>query len=144
VPPWDWTNWGPPLWYGDSKQANFLLLAGLDRLLAHARGWLSGEGQELLDSLDARVADNPKNLAYREANRRAGRYIGEVRMHLESQGQKGAPCGWLHVDAETLKRQAAKAGWNCEVILTAAGGDYLARLTEGRTALQGSSEEEGC
>jgi hypothetical protein len=112
-------------------------LAGLDRFLAHARGWLSEEGQVLLDSLDVRITDDPKNLVYQEANRRTGRYIGEVRMHLEYQGQKGGPCGWLHVDAETLKQQAAQAGWNAEVILTAASGDYLARLTKGRTALRG-------
>jgi SAM-dependent methyltransferase len=118
-------------------------LAGLDRFLAHSRGWLSGEGQVLLDSLDVRVTDDPRNLAYQEANRRAGRYLGEVRMHLEYQGQRGAPCGWLHVDAETLKQRAAKVGWDCEVILTAASGDYLARLTKGRTALQETSAE-GC
>ena len=117
-------------------------LAGLDRFLSHARGWLSGEGQVLLESLDVRVTDDPRNLAYQEANRRAGRYLGEVRMHLEYQGQKGALCGWLHVDAETLKRQAAKAGWNCEVILTEASGDYLVRLTKGRASLQGTSDEE--
>src|SRR6516165_4652546 len=106
-------------------------LAGLDRLLAHARGWLSGEGQVLLESLDVSVSGDPNNLAYHEANRRAGRYIGEVRMHLEYQGQKGPPYGWLQVDAETLNQRATKAGWNCEVILTAASGDYLVRLTKG-------------
>jgi SAM-dependent methyltransferase len=116
-------------------------LAGLDRFLAHARGWLSAEGQVLLESLDVRVTDDPRNLAYQEANRRAGRYLGEVRMHLEYQGQKGAPRGWLHVDAETLKRQAVRAGWNGEVILTAASGDYLARLAIGRTSLQAASED---
>jgi SAM-dependent methyltransferase len=114
-------------------------LAGLDRLLAHARGWLSGAGQLLLDSLDVRVTDDPSNLAYLEANRRGGRYIGEVRMHLAYQGQKGPPYGWLQVDPETLKQHAAKAGWNCEVLLTGSSGDYLARLTEGRTAPQGTS-----
>jgi SAM-dependent methyltransferase len=107
-------------------------LAGLDRFLAHARGLLSGEGQVLLDSLDVGVTTDPKNLAYQEANRRAGRYIGEVRLHFEYQGQKGPPCGWLHVDAETLQEHAARAGWKCEVILAAAGGDYLARLTSTR------------
>jgi hypothetical protein len=43
-------------------------LAGLDRFLAHARGWLSGDGQILLDSQDVRVTDDPKNLAYQGAN----------------------------------------------------------------------------
>jgi hypothetical protein len=117
-------------------------LAGLDRFLSHARGWLSGEGQVLLESLDVSVSGDPNNLAYHEANRRAGRYIGEVRMHLEYQGQKGPPYGWLQVDAETLNQRATKAGWNCEVILTAASGDYLVRLTKGLTSLQGTSDEE--
>jgi hypothetical protein len=111
-------------------------LTGLERFLAHARGWLSGERQVLLESLDVRVTDDPQNLAYHEANRRAGRYIGEVRMHLEYQGQKGPPYGWLQVDAETLNQRAAKAGWNCEVILTVDSGDYLARLTKKRTAVE--------
>jgi hypothetical protein len=109
-------------------------LAGLDQFLAHARGWLSEGGQVLLESLDVRVTDDPNNLAYHEANRRAGRYIGEVRMHLEYQGQKGPPYGWLQVDAETLKQHAAEAGWNCEALLTACSGDNLARLTERRTS----------
>jgi SAM-dependent methyltransferase len=107
-------------------------LAGLEQFLAHARGWMSGKGQVLLDSLDVRVTDDPKNLAYQEANRRAGRYIGEVRLHLEYQGEKGPPCGWLHVDAETLKEQASKLGWQCQVSLAMPSGDYLARLTKRR------------
>ena len=119
-------------------------LAGLDRFLSHARGWLSGEGQVLLDSLDVGVTEDPKNLAYQEASRRAGRYTGEIRLHFEYRGQNGPPCGWLHVDAETLKQRAARAGWSCEVILAAASGDYLARLTQGRTALHGTAEEQGC
>jgi SAM-dependent methyltransferase len=119
-------------------------LAGLDRFLARARGLLSEKGQVLLDSLDVRGTTDPKNLAYQDANRRAGRYIGEVRLHFEYQGQKGPPCGWLHVDRETLQEHAAKAGWECEVIRAAASGDYLARLTRGRAALQGTSEGGGC
>jgi SAM-dependent methyltransferase len=118
-------------------------LAGLDRFLAQARGWLAGEGQVLLDSRDVRVTDDPQNRAYQEANRRAGRYIGEIRLHFEYRGRKGPPCGWLHVDAETLKQRAAQAGWTCEVICVAASGDYLARLTRGGAALQGTLEEEG-
>jgi SAM-dependent methyltransferase len=114
-------------------------LAGLDRFLAQAKGCLSGQGHVLLDSLDVRVTDDPKNLAYLEANRRAGRYTGEIRMHLEYQGQKGPQYDWLLADADTLNQRAAKAGWNCEVILTVDSGDYLARLTKRRTAPQRQS-----
>jgi SAM-dependent methyltransferase len=107
-------------------------LVGLDRFIAHARGLLSDGGQVLLDSLDVRATDDPRNLAYQEANRRAGRYIGEIRLQFEYRGQKGPWCGWLHVDAATLKEHAEKAGWTSEVIRAEDSGDYLARLTKGR------------
>ncbi|MHC4589281.1 MAG: methyltransferase domain-containing protein [Planctomycetota bacterium] len=109
-------------------------LAGLDRFLAHARGLLSDGGQVLLDSLDVRATDDPGNLAYHEANRRAGRYVGEIRLQSEYQGRAGPYYGWLHVDAATLKEQAAAAGWKVEVIIQEDSGDYLARLTGGRGA----------
>jgi SAM-dependent methyltransferase len=103
-------------------------IAGLDRFLAHAHGLLSEDGQVLLDSLDVRVTDDPGNLAYHEANRQAGRYIGEVRIRFEFQGEMGPYCGWLHVDAETLTEHAELAGWRCEVVHREESGDYLTRL----------------
>jgi SAM-dependent methyltransferase len=109
-------------------------IAGLDRFLAHARGFLAEGGQVLLDSLDVRGTADPTNLAYQEANRRAGRYVGEIRLQLEYQGEKGPYCGWLHVDATTLKEHAGGAGWGCDVIAGQDGGDYLARLTKGPAA----------
>jgi hypothetical protein len=87
-----------------------------------------------LDSLDVHVTDDPQHLAYHEANRRTGRYIGEIRVQAEYRGKKGPYFGWLHVDARTLKEYAAKAGWKCELIVEGDGGDYLARLTKKRDA----------
>lgn len=103
-------------------------IAGLDRFLAFAHVLLSEDGQVLLDSLDVRITDNPNDLAYQEANRRAGRYIGEIRLQFEFQGHKGPYCGWLHVDAETLKDHAELAGWRCEVVYEEESGNYLALL----------------
>lgn len=88
----------------------------------------------LLDSLDARITDNPSDLAYHEANRQAGRYIGEIRMRFEFQAKKGLYCGWLHVDAETLKEHAELAGWRCEVVHREESGNHLARLTKQKAA----------
>jgi SAM-dependent methyltransferase len=104
-------------------------LAGLDRFLVRARGLLAEQGQVLFDSLDVRVTDDPKNLAYHEANRRAGRYIGEIGLQSEYAGRAGPTYRWLHVDAATVKKQAADAGWACEVIVEMDSGDYLAQLT---------------
>lgn len=104
-------------------------IAGLDRFLAHASRLLHQGGQVLLDSLDVRVTNDPSNLAYHEVNRRAGRYIGEIRMQSEFQGKTGPYYGWLQVNAETLKEHAEPAGWRCEVVQREANGNYLARLT---------------
>jgi SAM-dependent methyltransferase len=104
-------------------------LAGLDRFLAHVCKLLAEGGQVLLDSLDVRVSTDPKNLAYHEANRRAGRYIGEIGLQCEHQGRRGALYHWLHVDPDTLAEHAARAGWKCKVPVAEESGDYLARLS---------------
>jgi hypothetical protein len=101
-------------------------LAGLDRLLAHLCGLLDEGGELLLDSLD--VTADPAHHAYHEANRQAGRYVGEVRMQLEFAGVAGPSSSWLHVDARTLAEHAAPAGLSCQVLLDAGHGEYLAGL----------------
>jgi SAM-dependent methyltransferase len=103
-------------------------LPGLDRFLADARFLVSSNGQILAGSLDVRVTRDPENLAYQEANQRAGRYIGEIRIQLEYAGRTGPYFGWLHVDPETLAYHAAAHGWNCEVIAADDAGNYVARL----------------
>jgi SAM-dependent methyltransferase len=104
-------------------------MAGLDRFLTYARGLLSADGQVLLDSLDVRDTDNPSDLAYQDANRQAGRYIGEIRLQFRFRGHKGPFCGWLQVDAETLNEHAEMAGWRCELVHREESGDHLSRLT---------------
>jgi SAM-dependent methyltransferase len=108
-------------------------MSGLERFLGHAHTLLSGNGQLLMDSLDVRITDDPGNLAYQEANRKAGRYIGEIRMRFEFRGRRGPYCGWLQVDAETLREHAELAGWQCETVHREQNGDYLAKLTRQKT-----------
>jgi hypothetical protein len=109
-------------------------LQGLSRFLAHARGLTRASGHLLLDSRDVRHTDDPRHLAYHEANRRAARYVGEIRLQIEYAGQTGPYCGWLHVDPETLRQQGERAGWHCEIILALDSGDYLAGLAPVRAA----------
>ncbi len=103
-------------------------LAGMDRFLQHARQLLRPNGQIVCDSLDVRVSTDPIHTAYHEANRQAGRYVGEIRTFFEYQGHVGPVCGWLHVDAETLSHHARQAGWDCRVVHREENGDYLAQL----------------
>jgi len=104
-------------------------LPGLDRFLCHAHRLVKPDGQIVFDSLEVRCTDDPKHLAYLEANRRAGRYLGQVRMRFEYKGQIGPFFGWLHVDPETLIDHAERMGWSCQVVCREDGGDFLAQLT---------------
>lgn len=103
-------------------------LPGLDRFLKHAHRLLRPDGQILLDSLDVRTTVDPVHLAYQEANRKSGRYIGDIRMRFEYQGQSGPLFGWLHVDPETLSVHAERGGWTCRILCQQDSGDYLAQL----------------
>ena len=104
-------------------------IASLDYFLTDTHRLAKPNGQVLLNSLDVRCTSNPLHLAYHEANRRAGRYIGEIRMHFEYKGMKGPIHGWLHVDSETLADHSSKAGWLRETLLQE-DGNYLAKLTK--------------
>jgi len=103
-------------------------IEGLERFLARAHLLLGPNGRLLFDSLDVRVTDDARHLAYHEANRKAGRYIGEIRMQIGFQGLMGPYYSWLQVDAETLRAHAEPEGWRCEVVRRGENGDYLARL----------------
>lgn len=107
-------------------------IEGLDRFLRHARTLVADKGRCVLDSLDVRRTTDPGNLEYLEANRNAGRYIGEVRMQFAFAGEAGPYCGWLQVDPDTLSLHAEKEGWRSEVLETESNGDYLAQLTLAR------------
>jgi len=104
-------------------------LSGLARFLCLAHSILKPDGQIVFDSLDVRCTDEPRHLAYQEANRRAGRHFGQIRLRFEYKGQMGPSFGWLHVDPETLIGHAERTGWSCQVVFRQDGGDYLARLT---------------
>jgi SAM-dependent methyltransferase len=104
-------------------------LTGLDHFLARAHRLAGRDGQLLVHSMDVRQTSDPNNLVYHEANRRIGRYVGEIRIQFEFARHCGPHCGWLHVDQQTLAEHAVSAGWNCEIILEQDGGEYLALLT---------------
>lgn len=103
-------------------------LMGLYRFLNHACTLVAPGGQIVLDSLDVRLTDKPVHLAYLEANRRAGRYFGEIRNRMRYGDLLGPPFSWLHVDPETLAQTAQETGWQCRVVQSMPSGDYLAVL----------------
>jgi SAM-dependent methyltransferase len=104
-------------------------MAGLKHLLIHLLHLTTSNGQLLVHSVDVTATDDPQHLAYHEANRQNGRYVGEIRMELQYDDEIGAEHGWLHVDSKALQRAALEAGWDAEVLLAGEEGEYLARLT---------------
>ena len=93
-------------------------LAGLGRFLAVLKGHLARAGQILADSTDPQdwgVAGD-------------GRYPGEVHMQLVHEGSCGEPFPFLFVDADTLGREADRAGLMCQVLARDDDGRYLVRL----------------
>jgi SAM-dependent methyltransferase len=105
-------------------------LKGLAEFLKDARRLVKPGGQIILNSADVTKTSNPQHLAYHAANRRVGRYIGEIRLYMEYKGEKAPVTGLLHVDAVTLAEYAAKANWSCEILFQENSGNYLAKLTK--------------
>jgi SAM-dependent methyltransferase len=103
-------------------------LIGLDDFFKKARKLVKHGGQVLLNSLDVSKTDNPQHLAYHQANKQAGRYIGEVKMQLEYKGVKAPFTGFIHFDAATLAGHAKKLGWSCKILVQEKDGNYLAQL----------------
>ena len=101
---------------------------GLDRFLEHSQSLVAINGQIILDSLDVRKSDDKDNIVYLESHKRAGKYIGEIKMQCEYNSKKGPYYGWLQVDEKTLKEHAEKKDWKFETLYTEENGNYLARL----------------
>ncbi len=103
-------------------------LKGLDLFLEDVHRLIKPNGQILLNSLDVRYTDNPIHLAYQEKNKKAGRYIGELKIQFEYKGKKGPFFELLHVDPKTLISHALEKSWHCKIIHKEKDGNYLAQL----------------
>jgi SAM-dependent methyltransferase len=104
-------------------------IKGFNNFLDHASGLIEDNGQLIINSVDVRQTDDQIHLKYHESSRKAGRYIGEVRLQFEYKGEKGPFFRWLHIDPQKLEDLAAKKNWKSEIKYQAEKGEYLARLT---------------
>jgi len=59
-------------------------------------------------------------------------YYGEMNYRLQYRDVKGEPFDWLFVDADTLRQQADRHGFDLDIVLVGDHYDYLARLTRKR------------
>lgn len=81
--------------FRESSQLTSIDQAALARCTGHVLDAGTGTGVHslILQQKGWQVTDDASNLAYQRANQQAGRFIGEIRMQFESQGQKGPYCG---------------------------------------------------
>jgi SAM-dependent methyltransferase len=102
-------------------------LAGLDRLLEHAKTLLAPGGQVLCDSTDILyMFQEDDGSVWIDLN---GNYYGEVTYQMEYEGVTGTPFGWLFVAPEILADHAEAHGYACEIVASDDDDQYLARLT---------------
>lgn len=97
-------------------------LSGLERFLQHAKQLLLPAGQLIFDSSDI-------SYLYEDLPLPPNKYYGEISYQYEYKNQQGNWFNWLYIDLETLKKQAKKQGWNCQIIYEDDMDLYLAQLT---------------
>ncbi|MBQ9556388.1 MAG: class I SAM-dependent methyltransferase [Muribaculaceae bacterium] len=56
-------------------------------------------------------------------------YYGEMTYQMQYKSIKGEPFPWLFIDTDTLRQQAARHGYDMDIVLVGDHYDYLARLT---------------
>lgn len=100
-------------------------LLGLDRVLRHARAWVSAGGQLLVDAAAAIPEPSGPSSGWPPT----GGYGGQAWIELSHRGRTGLPFRELYVDLDTLGARAVDAGWRFEVAFEGEAGGYLARLT---------------
>jgi SAM-dependent methyltransferase len=101
-------------------------LVGLEQFLRSIHRLVKADGQILADSTDLRAGygSGPGRML-----REDGRYVGELVMQLEFDGERGAPLPRLYVDPDALAEYAGHYGWHCSVVSHNDAAGYLARLT---------------
>ena len=108
-------------------------LAGVEELLACCETLLGWNGVLVADSLDVTRTEARVHLDYQKSLTRAGRYRGEMRMHVEYGDLVGEEFGWLHVDITTLSRIACN--WDVEPVWEDRHGNYVAQLANPQPVL---------
>jgi SAM-dependent methyltransferase len=102
---------------------------GIPAFLERVGRFLRPGGQLLAESLDVTKTGDPAHLAYQMRNRQAGLPIGMTSIQIEFRGVAGPYICWPHFDQAVLRAEAARAGWQVEIVVDEPDGEYLARLT---------------
>jgi len=100
-------------------------IEGCRQMFRRLARWVRPGGRLLSEGRDLLQVDYPDNLAYYQANCRAGRPPGQMRWRLECAGRVG---DWFYLmlfDPETLEGLLMEAGWRVVERLTYEAGLYV-------------------
>ncbi|MEM0933649.1 MAG: class I SAM-dependent methyltransferase [Bacteroidota bacterium] len=106
-------------------------LENLGSFLEHLKSLLNPSGQILLDSGDIIYMyeqDNDGGVWVPGEKK----YYGEVTFRITYKKQKSEPFNWLYLDFNTLNEHCERQNINCELVISGAHYDYLARLVPKR------------
>ncbi|MEM9868019.1 MAG: SAM-dependent methyltransferase, partial [Bacteroidota bacterium] len=106
-------------------------LENLGSFLEHLKSLLNPSGQILLDSSDIIYMyeqDNDGGVWVPGEKK----YYGEVTFRITYKKQKSEPFNWLYLDFNTLNEHCERQNINCELVISGAHYDYLARLVPKR------------
>ena len=102
-------------------------IKNLPKLLEKAKSLLNPQGQILLESSDIIYMFEEEDGSFLiDLN---ADYYGEMEYEISYKGHIGTPFPWLYVGYELLEDYAHKAGFTSELLFTATGHNYLARLS---------------
>ncbi|MEM8845788.1 MAG: class I SAM-dependent methyltransferase [Bacteroidota bacterium] len=103
-------------------------LSSLERFLLHLKELLNPNGQILLDSSDIiYMFDQDEDGGVWVPGDKT--YYGEVSFAMEYKGQRGEEFNWLYLDFNLLKDCCNSLNMNCELVISGAHYDYLAKLS---------------
>ncbi len=97
-------------------------LAGIKKLLDHARTMLHPDGIILFDSSDVAYLWGKDMIAKQP-------YYGEIEYRYQYGEQWGDWFHWLYIDAEKMKKECEQNGWDMQVVYEDETDHYLGRLT---------------
>jgi SAM-dependent methyltransferase len=120
---------------GDQRWGTVLLMCGnlglagdwdaTHRLLSHLAD-LAAPGARLIgDSVDPTITDNPQHLAYQQAKREAGLYVGHVRLRLRYGALTTPWWEQLNFRIEDIVPLVAGTGWELEEHRTDGADHYV-------------------
>lgn len=98
-------------------------LKNVKPMLLNLKRSLKGGGRILINTLDVKETTNPDHLLYHKYKKQNGKYIGEIKIRIEANGEKSKWFYWLHLEPKKLIEIASECKMKSEIV-GKSGSDY--------------------